>query len=93
MRVLVTGGEHVGPLAAVRALRRAGHEPWALVPDRGAYAARSRATEGFVVAPDAGADPSGFIACLEEACGRIRPDVVLPGTEPRSPCWRATPAA
>jgi biotin carboxylase len=82
VRVLVTGGEHVGPLAAVRALRRAGHEPWALVPHKGAYAARSRAVEGVVVAPDPGAEPSRFVEAVADACRRIRPDVVLPGTEP-----------
>lgn len=82
VRVLVTGGDHVGPLAAVRALRTAGHEPWALVPDRRAYAARSRATQGFVIAPDPGVDPAAFIDGVRTACDRVRPDVILPGTEP-----------
>src|SRR3954454_11392188 len=71
VRVLVTGGEHVGPLAVVRALRAAGHEPWALVPDRTAYAALSRASAG------------GRISSDPIAAGRaIHADAVLPGTEP-----------
>jgi predicted ATP-grasp superfamily ATP-dependent carboligase len=78
VRVLVTGGEHVGPLATLRALRQAGHEPWAFVPDRAAYAAWSRAVAQWRVAPDPAADPQAFVAAVAEA----DVDVVLPGTEP-----------
>src|SRR4051794_16931078 len=69
--VLVTGGEHVGPLAVVRALRAAGHEPWALIPDRTSYAALSRASAGWRISSDP-------VAAVRE----IRADAVLPGTEP-----------
>lgn len=78
VRVLVTGGEHVGPLAALRALHRAGHETTAFVPDAHAYAAHSCAVDRWTIAPDPGADPQGFAAAVAAA----DVDVVLPGTEP-----------
>lgn len=81
VRVLVTGGEHVGPLAVVRALRRAGHEPWALVPGANAYAARSRAAAGWTESPDAGADPDGFFEVVRRTVAEIGASAVLPGTE------------
>lgn len=81
VRVLVTGGEHVGALAVVRGLSSAGHEPWALVPGRGAYAARSRAAAGWAPSPDPGADPDGFLAVVGATTARTGALAVLPGTE------------
>ncbi len=79
--VLVSGGEHVGTLAAVRALRDAGYEPWVAVSTRGAYAARSRAAAGAIEVPDPAEDDEGFAAALAGAARRIEASVVLPGTE------------
>jgi predicted ATP-grasp superfamily ATP-dependent carboligase len=93
VRVLVTGGEHLGPLAAVRALRRAGHEPWAIVPHRGAYAARSRAVAGFDVAPDAGLEPAAFLERVRDVCARAGVDAVIAGTEPALVVLSRSPGA
>ena len=79
--VLISGGETLGVLAAVRALRAAGHHPWVAVHDRRAYAARSRAAAGVVVVPDPSRDESGFVHALAEAAARIPASIVLPGTE------------
>jgi predicted ATP-grasp superfamily ATP-dependent carboligase len=81
LAVLVTGGEHIGVLGAVRALREAGYAPWVAVHDRGGYAARSRAAAGVVEVPDPAADTAGFVRALAAAALRIPARVVLPGTE------------
>ena len=79
--LIVTGGEHLGVLAAVRALREAGYAPWVAVHDRGAYAARSRAAAGVIEVPSPGADSSGFVRALARAAKRIPAQVILPGNE------------
>lgn len=76
-RVLVTGGEHIGPLGAMRGLHRAGHEVWATAERDLNYAKRSRAVAGILPAPNPGADPETFA----RACAAESFDVVLPGTE------------
>jgi predicted ATP-grasp superfamily ATP-dependent carboligase len=81
VRVLLTGGEFIGGLAAVRALRAAGFEPWVAVTRSGAYASRSRAAAGTVAVPDAALDPDGFVTALAEAARSLSAAVVLPGTE------------
>ena len=81
MRVLVPDDDFTAVLAAVRALRKGGYEPWLAMSVPSAYAARSRATAGTVPVPDAGPDPDGFVAALAEAAGRLRVAAVLPGTE------------
>ena len=81
MRVLVTGTEHSGGLAALRALSAAGREPWAAVSSAGAYGARSRAAAGVVEVPDARQDPEGFARAVAEGAARADARVVLPGTE------------
>jgi len=81
LTLIVTGGEHLGVLAAVRALREAGHAPWVAVHQRGSYAARSRATAGVIEVPNPGADSSGFVKSLARAAERIPAQVILPGTE------------
>jgi predicted ATP-grasp superfamily ATP-dependent carboligase len=81
VNVLVTGGDHVGALAAVRALRRAGYGPWVAASGPQAYAARSRAAAGVIFAPDAGRDPDGFIERLRVAAADVGVRAVLCGTE------------
>jgi len=78
----VAGGETLGALAAVRALRYAGHHPWVAVHGRRAYAARSRMAAGVVTVPDPAADPDGFVRAMACAATRVPARVVLPGTEP-----------
>jgi len=80
--VLVSGGETLGALAAVRALRDAGHDPWVAVHDWRAYAARSRAAAGVVAVPDPAGDETGFARALAAAATGIPASLVLPGTEP-----------
>jgi predicted ATP-grasp superfamily ATP-dependent carboligase len=81
VRLLVPDDDFTAVLAAVRALRRGGYEPWLAMSVPSVYAARSRATAGTVPVPDAGPDPDGFVAALAEAAARLRVAAVLPGTE------------
>ena len=81
IRVLVTGAEHTASLAAVRALRAAGYEPWVGAVSRRSYAARSRLSAGAVGLPYSGADPDGFIGRLRAEADRLDVRVVIPGTE------------
>jgi predicted ATP-grasp superfamily ATP-dependent carboligase len=79
--VIVTGGEHLSVLAGVRALRSAGYAPWVAVHDRGAYAARSRATAGIIDVPSPWDDGRGFVSEIVAAAVRIGAEVIVPGTE------------
>lgn len=79
--IIVTGGETIGALATVRALREAGYEPWVAVSRSGGYAARSRAAAGTITVPDPGADAGAFVAALVEAIAQVNAAAVLPGTE------------
>jgi predicted ATP-grasp superfamily ATP-dependent carboligase len=79
--VILTGGEHLSVLAAVRALREAGYAPWVAIHERGAYAARSRATAGVIEVPSPWEDGRGFVSAIAAAAERIQAAVVLPGTE------------
>ena len=81
VRVLVPDDDFTAVLAAVRALRKGGYEPWLAMSVPSAYAARSRATAGTVPVPDAGPDPEGFVAALAEAAERLKVAAVVPGTE------------
>ncbi len=81
IRVLVTGGDHTGPLAAVRALRVAGYEPWAAASQPRTYAGRSRAAGGVIVLPDSGAQPGAFMQGLTDAAEKVGFSVILGGTE------------
>ncbi|MGH2803161.1 MAG: ATP-grasp domain-containing protein [Thermoleophilaceae bacterium] len=82
IRVLLTGTEHAGGLAALRALRAAGFGPWAAVTSADDdFGARSRAASGVIRAPDARLDPSGFAHAVAEGAARVSARVVLPGTE------------
>lgn len=79
--MLVTGGEHIGALAAVRALGSAGYEPWVAASDSNAYAARSRAASGLILVPNSGHDPEGFIENVRSAGEAHRFTAMLVGTE------------
>jgi predicted ATP-grasp superfamily ATP-dependent carboligase len=81
LRVVLTGTEYSGGLAALRALSAAGHEPWAAVTSARAYGARSRAAAGTVAVPDPREDPAGFAAAVAMGAARAGAHVVLPGTE------------
>jgi predicted ATP-grasp superfamily ATP-dependent carboligase len=79
--VIVTGGEKIGALATVRALRQAGYEPWVAVSRSGGYATRSRAAAGTITLPDPGTNARAFVAALVEAAVQVDAAAVLPGTE------------
>jgi len=81
LRVLLTGTEHPGGLAALRALRAAGYAPWAAVTSPRAYGARSRAAAGVVRVPDPRTDPPAFAEAVANAAAGIGARAVLPGTE------------
>jgi len=80
--VLVSGGETLGGLAAVRALRDVGHQPWVAVHDPRGYAARSRAAAGVVRVPDPSEDGPAFVRALADAAAAIPASIVMPGNEP-----------
>jgi hypothetical protein len=79
--VLFSAEELFGGLAAVRALRAAGHEPWVVRTRPERYAPSSRAAAGVVDAPDPALDPGGFVRELAAAAERLGAEVVLPGSE------------
>ena len=79
--IVLTGGEHVSVLAAVRALRAAGHAPWVTVHERGTYAARSRACAGSVIVPMPGRDPDAFVEAVARLAREVGAAVILPGTD------------
>jgi hypothetical protein len=83
LRVILTGGEHAGALAAGRALRVAGFEPWNLVTGNGDLnlLARSRACAGSLSGQDPAVSPRGFVRGLVDAAERLAAVAVMPGTE------------
>lgn len=80
-RVLVTCAEQPGVLAAVRALRAHGYEPWVVGGSRVSLAGLSRAAGGFVKVPDPRSNPARFARAVADVAARIRAAAVLPGTE------------
>jgi predicted ATP-grasp superfamily ATP-dependent carboligase len=78
--VLITGGEYVGVLAAVRALHAAGYRPW-VAASGPSYASLSRSAAGRVRVPESRSDPNGFVRELAEAAERRSAAALLPGTE------------
>jgi predicted ATP-grasp superfamily ATP-dependent carboligase len=80
-RVLVPGDELTGTLAAVRALRAGGYEPWLLVVVPHTFAARSRAVAGVVTAPDPDTDADGYVRAIAAAARRLGAGSVLPANE------------
>lgn len=79
--VILTGGEHVSVLGAVRGLRAAGYAPWVAVHEPGTYAARSWATEGIIEVPTPWEDATGFVDDIATAARRIGAAAIMPGTE------------
>ncbi len=79
--IVLTGGEYVSVLAAVRSLRAAGHVPWVTVHGRGTYAARSRACAGAVIVPMPGPDPDAFAAAVARVAREVGAAAILPGTD------------
>jgi predicted ATP-grasp superfamily ATP-dependent carboligase len=80
-RVLFTGDEGTGTLAAVRGLRAAGFAPWLAVSRARTYAARSNAVAGVLRVPDAKDEPSAHLLRVAEEAKRLGVAAVLPGTE------------
>ena len=80
-RVILTGGEYLGGLAAVRALRDAGYEPWVAVSATASYAGRSRSAGGVVPVPELREDAEGFGRALADAASRLGAVAVLPGSD------------
>jgi predicted ATP-grasp superfamily ATP-dependent carboligase len=76
-RVLVTAGDQIGPLGALRALRAAGYEPWATAHSAGSYAGRSRAVAGTLVVPRG----DRFTEAVRGIAVQYGVAAVLPGTE------------
>ena len=81
VKVLVTGGEHFGGLAAARALARAGFKTVVAVTTESSYAAKSRAASARVLVPDPALGAEPFAEALAEASETFAADVVLPGTD------------
>jgi predicted ATP-grasp superfamily ATP-dependent carboligase len=81
VRVLVTGGEYFGGLAAIRALASSGHQTWAAIVSKSSYAARSRVAAGVVVVPDPTTDALRFAEAVSAEAERLGARVVLPGTD------------
>lgn len=79
--MLVTCGEHVSALAAVRELRAAGFVPFVAATEPRSLAARSRATAGVAIVPDARRDERGFATAVAAAAEKVSAAAVLPGSE------------
>ncbi len=80
-RVLVTGVEYTGGLAALRALRAGGFEPWAGVTRADSLGGRSRSAAGRVALPDPAQLPADWVAAVARAAEQLNLDVVLAGTD------------
>lgn len=80
-RVLLTGAEYTGGLAALRGLHRAGYRTWVATTEPGSYGTLSRAAAGVVPVVDPRVDPAGFAHGLAAAAARVGATIVLPGTE------------
>jgi len=79
--ILVIADEYYANLAAVRALRAAGYEPWvgSMTPD--GYAQRSRAVAGVLPLPSPSAGEQVFVEAVAAAAARCGAAAVLPGSE------------
>lgn len=79
-RILLLVDEGTGSLASVRALRKAGYEPFVAIAEQETYAARSRAAASVVELP-ATDDPDRYAEAAAAAAERLSIDAVLPATE------------
>ena len=80
-RILLLGNAHYGCLAAVRALRGAGYEPWLALYESGTYVERSSAKAGTVLVPDPKCDGEDFVHELAAAAMRLSVVAVLPSAD------------
>jgi predicted ATP-grasp superfamily ATP-dependent carboligase len=80
VRVVVTGGQYPGALAAIRSLHRAGFAPWAVATSSSSYVSFSRAAAKMVVAPPVASSAQGFVQAVAKLCTTER-TVLIPGTE------------
>jgi predicted ATP-grasp superfamily ATP-dependent carboligase len=80
-RVVVTGGQFPGALAAIRSLHGAGFAPWAVATASGSYVSFSRAAANVSLAPSVTDSAPAFVKAVAELCTAER-TVVIPGTEP-----------
>jgi predicted ATP-grasp superfamily ATP-dependent carboligase len=81
-RVLLVGDEYYASLAAVRALRSGGYEPWLAVSKPHTYAERSRRTAGTVLVPAPDEGPERLVEAVAREARRLDVAAVLPGMEP-----------
>lgn len=80
-RVLLSGDEGTGTLAAVRGLHAGGYEVWLAVSRSDTYAARSRRLAGVLEVTDPGSDVERHAEELARAAARLGAHAVLPSTE------------
>jgi predicted ATP-grasp superfamily ATP-dependent carboligase len=73
--------EYYAGLAAVRALRAGGYEPWVGSTTPDGYAQRSRAVAGVLPLPSPSAGERVFIEAVAAAAASCGASAVLPGTE------------
>ncbi len=80
--VLLCGDEAAASLGSARALRDAGHVPWAAVAQEETYVSHSRAIAGCDLIPDPYGRPAEATArAIAEIAARRGAEVVLPATE------------
>jgi hypothetical protein len=80
-RVLVAVDEGTGSVAAVRALRAGGYEPWAAFHQSSTYTARSRVLGGKLRVPSPEDDEDAYATALARAAEHSQAAVVLPASE------------
>ncbi|MGI8497995.1 MAG: hypothetical protein ACR2OG_10505 [Gemmatimonadaceae bacterium] len=81
MRVLVLDGNENQAVAAVRSLRRAGHDPAVGAATRWSKAGWSRDCAGTFIYPDPTGDAEGFVRRVAEEVRTVPGTLVLPMTE------------
>jgi predicted ATP-grasp superfamily ATP-dependent carboligase len=80
-RVLVAVDESTGSVAAVRALRAGGYEPWAAFHQSPTYTVRSRTLGGKLRVPWPEDDEDAYATAVASAAWRSKAAVVLPASE------------
>lgn len=92
-RILVVADEYYASLAAVRALRAAGYEPWVASTTPDGYAQRSGCVAGVLMLPAPSEGSARFAAAVADAAESCGASVVLPGTESAMLALASRPAA
>jgi predicted ATP-grasp superfamily ATP-dependent carboligase len=80
-RVLLAVDEATGALAAARALRAAGYEPWVAFHQSPTYVLRSRAVAGRLPVPSPEVDEDAYATALARGAELSEAAVVLPASE------------